>query len=251
MTMGRLSGKHAVITGGTTGIGLATAKLFQAEGARVAVVGRNEANLKTAATALGPDCVAIQGDMAALAEIEAMAQSVGRAFPRVDIVFANAGITAFAPIEEVDEALYDQVMALNVKGVYFTVKHLLGQMSEGGSIILTTSVRGRTGAAQSSVYGASKAAVAALARMLGVELADRGIRVNALCPGAVETPIYERLGWPAARVEAVRERMRKQLPMGRVGAPEEIASAALFLASADSSYMLGEEIVVDGGYIAT
>ncbi|HUT48757.1 MAG TPA: SDR family oxidoreductase [Alphaproteobacteria bacterium] len=247
--MGRLDGKHAVITGGTTGIGLATAKLFQAEGARVAIVGRNPENLKNAAETLGPDCLPIQGDMSKLAEIEAMASTVAEAFPRVDIVFANAGITAFAAIEEADEALYDQVMDLNVKGVYFTVKHLLGQMGEGGAIILTTSVRGRTGSAKSSIYGASKAAVAGLARMLGVELAPRGIRVNALCPGAVVTPIYGRLGWSDERIAAIRERISGQVPMGRVGGADEIARVALFLASEDSSYMLGEEVVVDGGYV--
>jgi len=248
--MGKLDGRYAVITGGTTGIGLASAELFQQEGARVAIVGRNRENLKSAAETLGETCVPIQGDMSKLAEIEAMAKTVADAFPKVDVVFANAGITTFAAIEEVDEALYDQVMDLNLKGVFFTVKHLLPQMTEGGSVILTTSVRGRAGSPKSSVYGASKAAVASLARMFGVELAPRGIRVNALCPGAVETPIYDRLGWPADRVEAVRERIRKQLPLGRIATAGELASAALFLACDDSSFMVGEEMVVDGGYVA-
>jgi NAD(P)-dependent dehydrogenase (short-subunit alcohol dehydrogenase family) len=248
--MGKLEGRHAVITGGTTGIGLASAQLFQEEGARVAIVGRNPDNLKSAAETLGAGCLPIQGDMSKLAEIEAMAKTVAAAFPKVDVVFANAGITTFAAIEEVDEALYDQVMDLNLKGVYFTVKHLLPQMTDGGSVILTTSVRGRAGSPKSSVYGASKAAVASLARMLGVELAPRGIRVNALCPGAVATPIYERLGWSAERVETIRERIKSQLPIGRIGTADELARAALFLASDDSSYMVGEEMVVDGGYVA-
>jgi NAD(P)-dependent dehydrogenase (short-subunit alcohol dehydrogenase family) len=248
--MGKLDGRYAVITGGTTGIGLASAQLFQEEGARVAIVGRNPENLKNAAETLGPDCLPIQGDMSKLAEIEAMAKAVANAFPKVDIVFANAGITTFAAIEEVDEALYDQVMDLNLKGVYFTVKHLLGQMGEGGSIVLTTSVRGRAGSPKSSVYGAAKAGVASLARMLGVELAPRGIRVNALCPGAVATPIYDRLGWSAEQLEAVRARIRKQLPIGRIASAEEMARSALFLASDDSSFMVGEEMVVDGGYVA-
>jgi NAD(P)-dependent dehydrogenase (short-subunit alcohol dehydrogenase family) len=248
--MGKLEGRHAVITGGTTGIGLASAQLFQEEGARVAIVGRNPDNLKSAAETLGSGCLPIQGDMSKLAEIEAMAKTVAAAFPKVDVVFANAGITTFAAIEEVDEALYDQVMDLNLKGVYFTVKHLLPQMTDGGSVILTTSVRGRAGSPKSSVYGASKAAVASLARMLGVELAPRGIRVNALCPGAVATPIYERLGWSAERVETIRERIKSQLPIGRIGTADELARAALFLASDDSSYMVGEEMVVDGGYVA-
>jgi NAD(P)-dependent dehydrogenase (short-subunit alcohol dehydrogenase family) len=248
--MGKLDGRYAVITGGTTGIGLASAQLFQEEGARVAIVGRNPDNLKRAAETLGETCLPVQGDMSKLAEIEAMVKAVADAFPKVDIVFANAGITTFAAIEEVDEALYDQVMDLNLKGVYFTVQHLLPQMGEGGSIILTTSVRGRAGSPKSSVYGASKAAVASLARMFGVELAPRGIRVNALCPGAVATPIYDRLGWSAEHLEKVRERIRKQLPIGRIAVPEELATAALFLASDDSSFMVGEEMVVDGGYVA-
>jgi len=248
--MGKLDGRYAVITGGTTGIGLASAQLFQEEGARVAIVGRNPDNLKSAAETLGETCLPIRGDMSKLVEIEAMARTVAGAFPKVDIVFANAGITTFATIEEVDEALYDQVMDLNLKGVYFTVKHLLGQMGEGGSIVLTTSVRGRAGRPKSSVYGASKAAVASLARMFGVELAPRGIRVNALCPGAVATPIYDRLGWSAEQLEAVRARIRKQLPIGRIASAEEMARSALFLASDDSSFMVGEEMVVDGGYVA-
>ncbi|MEJ2119909.1 MAG: glucose 1-dehydrogenase [Alphaproteobacteria bacterium] len=248
--MGKLDGRYAVITGGTTGIGLASAQLFQAEGARVAIVGRNPDNLKSAAETLGETCLPIQGDMSKLTEIEAMAKTVAGAFPKVDIVFANAGITTFAAIEEVDEALYDQVMDLNLKGVYFTVKYLLPQMGKGGSIVLTTSVRGRAGSPKSSVYGASKAAVASLARMFGVELAPRGIRVNALCPGAVATPIYDRLGWSAEHLETVRARIRKQLPIGRIAVPEELANAALFLASDDSSFMVGEEMVVDGGYVA-
>jgi len=248
--MGKLEGRHAVITGGTTGIGLASAELFRAEGARVAIVGRNPDNLKSAAETLGPSCLPIQGDISKLAEIEAMAKTVADVFPRVDIVFANAGITTFAAIEDVDEALYDEVMDLNLKGVFFTVKHLLPQMTQGGSVILTTSVRGRAGSPKSSVYGASKAAVASLARMFGVELAPRGIRVNALCPGAVATPIYGRLGWSDDHVEAVRARIRKQLPIGRIAGADELARAALFLASDDSSYMVGEEMVVDGGYVA-
>lgn len=245
--MKRLEGKTALITGGTTGIGRATAALFLREGARVAITGQNAERVAEAAAALGAGVVGVTADAASAADMDALAQQLKAAFGRLDIVFANAGIAKPRPLAEVDEAHIDEQFGVNVKGVIFTVQKLLPLLNDPASIILNASTVAEQGTANMSVYSATKAAVRSLARTLSAELAPRGVRVNVVSPGPIETPIYGKLGLPDAAVQAWAEEIRAKVPMGRFGSADEIAKVALFLASDDSSYMLGENLLVDGG----
>ncbi len=242
--MARLADKTAVITGGTTGIGFEAAKLFIAEGARVIVTGRNEQRLAAAVNALGSQAMGVRADASSLAALDELATAVAEHFGQFDILFANAGIARRATFREVTEAQFDEEMAVNVKGVFFTVQKLEPLMREGGSIILNTTTLAQTALAGESVYSASKAAVRSLARSLGLELRDRQIRVNAVAPGPIETPIWSKMEVP----QAVAQEVLGRTPIGRFGKPEEVAKAVLFLASDDSSFVLGEEILVDGGW---
>lgn len=246
----RFAGKKVVVTGGNSGIGLATAKAFADEGARVAIVGRNPETLASARDTVGPGTVAIQADVSSLAEIERAMDEVRQAFGTVDVLFANAGTGAMIPFEQVDEALWDSVIGLNVKGTYFTVQKCLPMMSAGGAIVLCSSVSARRSMPGASVYAASKAAINSIARSLGGELVDRGIRVNAVVPGGIDTPIMQRTpGVPPEAASAVFEKMAEGTPMRRVGRPEEVAAAVLFLASDEASYITASEFHVDGGII--
>ncbi|MEW6707366.1 MAG: SDR family oxidoreductase [Pseudomonadota bacterium] len=245
--MKRLEGKTALITGGTTGIGRATAALFLREGARVAITGQNAERVAEAAAALGAGVVGVTADAASAADMDALAQQLKAAFGRLDIVFANAGIAKPRPLAEVDEAHIDEQFGVNVKGVIFTVQKLLPLLNDPASIILNASTVAEQGTANMSVYSATKAAVRSLARTLSAELAPRGVRVNVVSPGPIETPIYGKLGLPDAAVQAWAEEIRAKVPMGRFGSADEIAKVVLFLASDDSSYMLGENLLVDGG----
>jgi len=246
----RFAGKNVVVTGGNSGIGLATALAFAQEGARVAIVGRNPQTLAAARDEIGGDALAIQADMSSLAEIVRAMDEVRAAFGTVDVLFANAGTGAFVPFEQVDEALWDQVMSLNVKGTYFTVQYCLPMMGEGGAIVLCSSVSASRSMPGSSIYAASKAAINSIGRSLGAELVGRGIRVNVVMPGGVDTPIMTRTpGVPPEAAGAVFEQMAQGTPMGRVGRPEEIAATVLFLASPDASYITAAEFHVDGGVI--
>lgn len=246
--MSKLQGKVAVITGGNSGIGLATAKLFHQEGASVVITGRNQATLNTAVSTIGTDTLAIQADMANLPAIDALFEQVRERYGRIDVLFLNAGIAKFVPLEGVTEAIYDEMMDINLKGVYFSVQKALPLLAEGASIILNTSVVNQMGAPTASVYAASKAGIRSLARTLSAELAERKIRVNALSPGPVDTPIFDKLALPADAVQGMREGFRQMVPMQRFGTANEIAQAALFLASPESSsFILGSELVVDGG----
>lgn len=246
--MSKLQGKVAVITGGNSGIGLATAKLFHQEGASVVITGRNQATLNTAVSTIGTDTLAIQADMANLPAIDALFEQVRERYGRIDVLFLNAGIAKFVPLEGVTEAIYDEMMDINLKGVYFSVQKALPLLAEGTSIILNTSVVNQMGAPTASVYAASKAGIRSLARTLSAELAERKIRVNALSPGPVDTPIFDKLALPADAVQGMREGFRQMVPMQRFGTANEIAQAALFLASPESSsFILGSELVVDGG----
>ncbi len=245
--MNKLKGKVAVITGGNSGIGLATAKEFAAQGARLVVAGRDQKTLDEAAKELGPDVLVVRADVAKLADIDKLFAAVKAKFGRIDVLFVNAGIGKFAPLEAVTEELYDAVIDINLKGAYFTIQKALPLLADGASVVLNASINAHIGMANSSVYAASKAALLSLARTLSAELVGRNIRVNAISPGPVTTPIFGRMGLGAEALEQIRQGIASQVPMKRFGRPEEIAKAALFLASSDSSFLLGSEIVADGG----
>jgi NAD(P)-dependent dehydrogenase (short-subunit alcohol dehydrogenase family) len=238
--MGKLEGKVVVITGGSTGIGLAAAKLFVKEGANVFITGRRQKELDDAVRAIGRNVTGVQGDVARLADLDRLYEAV-RAKGRIDVVFANAGVAEFAPLETITEEHFDELFNINVRGTLFTVQKALPLLNDGGSIILTGSVAGVKGTAAFGVYGATKAAIRNFARAWTVELKDRRIRANVLSPGPTETPILDQQPSDAiARIAAT-------IPMGRMGKPDEIAKAALFLASDDSSFVTGIELFVDGG----
>jgi NAD(P)-dependent dehydrogenase (short-subunit alcohol dehydrogenase family) len=245
--MKKLDGKVAVITGGNSGIGLATAKEFAREGAKVVISGRDEKTLTQAKSEIGGEVLAIRADVAELSEIDKLYAAVRERFGKIDVLFVNAGIGLFKPLETVTEADFDLQMNVNLKGAYFTIQKALPLLSDNASIVLNTSINAHIGMPNSSIYAASKAAVISFARTISAELVGRGIRVNALSPGPVQTPIFERLGFPPEQLEGMVENIKSQIPLGRFGQPEEIAKAALFLASSDSSFILGTEIIADGG----
>ena len=245
--MGRLSNKTALITGGTTGIGLATARLFQQEGARVAITGQDAQRVAQAAEQLGAGALALRADVASRAEMEAVAQRLQAEFGGLDIVFANAGIAQPRPLAEIDEAHLDALIDVNFKGVVHTVQSMLPLLRNPASVVLNATTMVEVGIAGMSIYSATKAAVRSLARTLSAELVQRGIRVNAISPGLVETPIYGKLGLPPEAVKAWGEQLVAGVPAKRFGRDDEIAKAVLFLASDDSSYVLGENLLVDGG----
>ena len=238
--MGKLRGKVAVITGGTMGIGLATAKLFVAEGAYVFITGRRQKELDEAVEAIGENVSGVQGDVASLADLDRLYKSV-QARGRIDIVVANAGLGEFAALDVVTEEHFDKIFNTNVKGLLFTVQKALPLLNDGGSIILMGSVASAKGTPEFAVYGASKAAVRNFVRGWTVELKDRGIRSNVLSPGPIATPLS------AAQPQDTIKRMAATIPMGRLGESDEVAKAALFLASDDSSFITGIELFVDGG----
>src|ERR1700675_2526500 len=238
--MGKLQGKVAVVTGGSTGIGLASAKLFVKEGAYVFITGRRQKELDEAVKAIGSNITGIQRHVTKLADLDRLYQAV-KAKGRIDIVFANAGVAEFAPLGSITEEHFDKLFNINVRGTLFTVQKALPLMNDGGSIILTGSVAGVKGTPAFGVYGATKAAVRNFVRAWTVELKDRHIRSNVLSPGPVNTPIVAR-----QRPE-VMARIVSTIPMGRMGEADEIAKAALFLASDDSSFVTGIELFVDGG----
>ena len=245
--MKKLANKVALITGGSSGIGLATAKVFAEEGAEVIITGRNQESLDKAVGELEHRVTGMVSDTAQLADIEKLAAELRSQGKQIDVLFLNAGIAKLAPIEQTDEALYDETFNINVKGLYFTIKHLLPLMGEGTSIVINASINAYIGMPNSSVYAASKAAVISMARTLSGELVGRGIRVNAISPGPINTPIFGKMGMSPEQLEATATSIQQQVPMGRFGHPEEIAKAALFLASDDSSFVIGAELVADGG----
>jgi NAD(P)-dependent dehydrogenase (short-subunit alcohol dehydrogenase family) len=244
---GKLEGKVAVVTGGNSGIGLATAREFAREGARVVITGREARTLEEAAREIGGEVLALRSDAARLADIDELFAAVKERFGRVDVLFVNAGVAEFTPLEGVTEERFDHILGVNFKGAFFTIQKALPLLSEGASVVLNTSVVAHVGLPNSSVYSASKGALVTLARTLSAELVGRGIRVNAVSPGPVETPIFGRMGLPPEGREEALKGFSEQVPLKRFGRPEEIAKAVLFLASPDSSFLVGTEIVADGG----
>ena len=243
--MGQYDGKQAVITGGSSGIGLATAKLVIAQGGRVLVTGRTEAALASARKELGRDAIVVESDAASLADIDRLADRVKSEFGRFDLLFVNAGQTGFVPFDRMTEALYDQLLTVNAKGAYFAVQKLAPLMTEGSAVVLTTSIANVKGLALASAYSASKAALRSMARSLARELLPRGIRVNAVSPGPIDTPIIDKA---AAKdvADQIKRQLREANPMKRFGRPEEVAKAVLFLAF-EATYTTGAELAVDGG----
>lgn len=245
--MNRLQNKVAVITGGNSGIGFATAQEFIAEGAQVVITGRNEAAVNEAVARLGDQAFGVVSDAASMSDLHQLADKVRARHALIDVLFVNAGVAFFTPIAQVDEVHFDSQFNINVKGAYFTIQQLLPLMNDNGSIILNTSTNASMGMPGSSVYSATKAALITFARTLSAELLDRKIRVNAISPGPVSTPIYGKLGMPPEMLQQVAGSIQQQIPMKRFGAPEEIAKIATFFASDDSSFVLGEELIAGGG----
>src|SRR3984893_9961032 len=241
----KLEGKVAVITGGSAGIGLATAKQFAEEGAYVFITGRRQAELDAAVKEIGPKAVAVKADAADIADLAHLFDTVKAAKGRIDVLFANAGIYEFTPFGTITEDAYDKMFDINVKGVLFTVQQAVPLMADGGSIILTGSVAGSKGFEAGTVYGATKAAIRSFARSWTADLKARQIRVNVLSPGPIQTP-----GFDVFANDEVKGYMKSIVPLGRIGTADEIAKAALFLASDDSSFVAGVELFVDGGSIA-
>lgn len=245
--MSNLNNKVAVITGGSSGIGLATAKRFIADGAQVIITGRDQETLDAAIAKLGDRATGIRGDVANLEDLNHLFAQVKKQFDRVDVLFANAGIAPFVPFEDVTEEHLDSLFNINVRGLFFTVQKALPLLSKGASVILNASVVAQSGLPKTSVYSATKAAVRSLGRTLAAELSPRGIRVNVVSPGLIETPLVGKLGLSQDETSEFGEMIVGQTPLGRVGRPEEIAATVAFLASDDSSYFTGAELVADGG----
>lgn len=244
----RFAGKAVVIIGGNSGIGLAAAQGFAAEGAKVVITGRSQATLDSAAAQIGHGAIAIRSDIGKVDEITRLFADLGPRLGSIDVLFVNAGIGAFKPIEAVTEADWDQLHDVNLKGVFFTVQKALPYLTSGSSIILTGSIGALKGIPTGSVYSASKAGLRALGRSFAAELVGKGIRVNVVSPGPTDTPIIGRTaGLPAAAIPMLRKQMIENTPMKRMGSPEEIAATVLFLASNESSFVTGVDLLVDGG----
>jgi NAD(P)-dependent dehydrogenase (short-subunit alcohol dehydrogenase family) len=243
----KLEGKVAVITGGNSGIGLATARRFVAEGAHVFITGRRQAELNEAVKQIGKNVTGVQGDVTNLADLDRLFATVKRQQGRLDVLFANAGVVVPTPLGLISEEHFDKVFTINVKGLLFTVQKALPLFAAGGSIILNGSIAGSQGTEAASVYCASKAAVRSFARCWTTDLRRRQIRVNLISPGPIETPILHKAGLTREQIDEFKASQVAAVPMGRLGTPEEVASACVFLASSDSSYVTGIELFVDGG----
>jgi len=236
-----------VVTGGNSGIGLATAKRLHDEGARVAISGRSQKTLDEAVKIVGKDVLAVKADVAKPADLDKLYGAVAEKFGKIDVLFVNAGVAKFAPLTAVDEAHFDEMFDINTRGAYFTIQKAVPHLNTGASIILNTSVADEKGIQNGTVYAATKAALRSFARSVAAELVELGIRVNTVAPGPIETPIFERTGLPKEAIEEFAKGVLSKVPMKRFGKPEEVAGAVAFLASSDASYITGVEINVDGG----
>ena len=246
--MHRLDGKIALITGGTSGIGLATAKQFVNEGAYVFITGRREPELAAAVKEIGRNVSGVQGDVSNLADLDRLFGQIRKENRKLDVVFANAGVAKYAPFGKITEEFYDSIFNINVKGLLFTVQKALPLLPDGASIILNASIAGSKGLPTYSVYSATKAAVRSFARTWTTDLKDRRIRVNAISPGSINTPAATDLLASSEVGEQRKKMIPTMVPLGRFGTPDEIARAVVFLASEDSSYVTGTELFVDGGF---
>ncbi len=243
----KFEGKVVLITGGSSGIGLATAQEFLREGAHVIITGRDETTLSSSLKQLGGQALAVQADVSKIADTQRLMAEVGSRFSRVDVLVLNAGIPRYSPIGSITEEMFDEAFNINVKGVFFTMQKALPLLTRGAAVILVSSAIAHSGLPNSSIYAATKAAVISLGRTFSGELMERGIRVNVVSPGMIDTPMLQRFGLPPDEMEHFKENLRAQVPAKRFGEPKEIAKTLLFLASSDSSYIFGSEIIADGG----
>jgi NAD(P)-dependent dehydrogenase (short-subunit alcohol dehydrogenase family) len=245
--MKRFEGKSILVTGGNSGIGLAAAKAFAAEGARVVITGREDSTLKNAKAEIGADTVVLRNDASKIDEAKKLAAALSKEGIRLDAVFINAGMAKFAGFADADEALWNQIFDVNVKGPYFQIQQLLPLLNKGASIVLNGSINAHIGMPNASIYAASKAALISFAKNLSAELLPRGVRVNVVSPGPVTTPLYGKLGLDDKTLQATAAQIQSQVPLGRFGTSEEVAATVLHLAAAESAFIVGTEIIVDGG----
>ena len=247
--MRRFEGKVAMVTGGNSGIGMAAARAFAREGASVVITGRDEVSLRSAEREIGGGAVALRADSSRMADLESAMRVVRERFARIDALFVNAGIGRFVPFDQVTEEFFDETMAINLKGVFFTVHKALPLLRAGSAVVLNASINAHKGMPGTTVYGATKAAVVNLAKTMSADLADRGVRVNAISPGPVETALLSRIGMSEAELAQTAEWIRGQVPVKRFAKPDEIAEAVLYLCSDSSAFVVGAEIVIDGGML--
>lgn len=247
MNAQRFKDKVAVVTGGNSGIGLGVAKAYAQEGAQVAITGRNAKTLEIAAKEIGDGTLAIQSDAGKVAQIETAMKKIKERFGRIDALFVNAGVGKFVPLEEVTEAFFDETVDINLKGVFFTVQKAVPLMPKGSAILLNASINAHLGMPGSTVYGATKAAVLNMAKTLSADLLQKGIRVNAISPGPVTSALLTRDGMSSEKLQETKDWIQSQVPIKRFGTPEEIAAAVLYLTAPESAFVLGAELIVDGG----
>ena len=245
MNAQRYQGKVAVVTGGNSGIGLGVAKAYAREGAHVAITGRNEKTLETAAKEIGDGTLAIQSDAGKLSDIEAAMKKIAERFGRIDALFVNAGVAKLVPFEQVSEELFDETVQINLKGVFFTVQKAISLMSKGSAIVLNGSINAHLGMPGTTAYGASKAGVVNLAKTLSAELLEKGIRVNVVSPGPITSSLLR--DGPQEKIQEAKDWIQSQVPLKRFGTPDEIAAAVLYLTSPESAFVLGAELIIDGG----
>ena len=247
MTAQRFQGKVAVVTGGNSGIGLGVAKAYAREGAQVAITGRNEKTLEAAAKEIGDGTLAIQSDAGKVAEIETAMKKIKERFGRIDAMFVNAGVAKLIPFDEVTEEFFDETVNINMKGVFFTVQKAIPLMSKGSAIVLNASINAHLGMPGTTVYGATKAAVINMAKTLSRDLLEKGIRVNAISPGPITSALLGRDGMSQEKVQEIKDWIQSQVPLKRFGTPEEIAAGVLYLTAPESAFVLGAELIIDGG----